>query len=200
MSEELYFATVGTVYEDGVSLIFDGVEEESQKHYKVNTSIVFQPGDRVKILPYNGTYVVEYVVGSPLHQKETLSDNGLPAGGAAGQVLVKASEMDYATNWKTLPNNGLPSGGSAGQFLVKISGSNYAAQWQTLRNGLPSGGSAGQVLVKKSGDNYNVGWSSVSAANVINQASTGQRIYFRYTGGKFQVSINNSQWYSLATS
>ena len=62
-SNENYFATIGGVYDDGVSLIFDGQETPTEKHYKVNTSVTFSAGDRVKILPYKGTYVVEYVVG-----------------------------------------------------------------------------------------------------------------------------------------
>ena len=39
----LNFATIGEVFSDGVSLIFDGQEEATEKHYKVNTSITFQP-------------------------------------------------------------------------------------------------------------------------------------------------------------
>ena len=59
------FATVGAVYADGISLIFDGQETPSQKHYKCNTSVTFTPGDRVKIFSVSGTYVVEYPVGNP---------------------------------------------------------------------------------------------------------------------------------------
>lgn len=59
------FATVGTVYEDGITLIFDGQEEASEKRYKCNTSVSFNAGDRVKIAYDSGTYVVEYVVGYP---------------------------------------------------------------------------------------------------------------------------------------
>lgn len=59
------FATVGAVYEDGITLIFDGQEEASEKRYKCNTSISFAAGDRVKIAQDSGTYVVEYVVGYP---------------------------------------------------------------------------------------------------------------------------------------
>jgi hypothetical protein len=94
MSEELYFATIGNVYEDGVSLVFDGTEKESQKHYKVNTSVSFKSGDRVKILPYSGTYVVEYVVGNPSGPSA-----GLPSGGLAGYVLAKASADTGAVKW-----------------------------------------------------------------------------------------------------
>lgn len=58
-------ATIGEVYDDGVSLIFDGEETASVKHYKVNSSIIFRPGDRVKIFSNSGTYIVEYVIGNP---------------------------------------------------------------------------------------------------------------------------------------
>ena len=38
---EAALATIGALYSDGVSLIFDGEEEATEKHYKVNTSIEF---------------------------------------------------------------------------------------------------------------------------------------------------------------
>lgn len=59
------FATIGSVYADGVTLYFDSVQAESVKHYKVNNSVVFRAGDRVRIIKDSGTYVVEYVVGNP---------------------------------------------------------------------------------------------------------------------------------------
>ena len=58
-------ATVGAKYTDGLSLIFDGQSAASEKHYKCNTSVTFQAGDRVKICRISGTYIVEYVVGNP---------------------------------------------------------------------------------------------------------------------------------------
>lgn len=59
------FATIKAVHDDGVTLSFDD-GSESQKHYKVNSGVVFNAGDRVRILDDNGTYVVEYVVGRPI--------------------------------------------------------------------------------------------------------------------------------------
>lgn len=59
------FATVGAKYADGLSLIFDGETEPSEKHYKCNTSVTFSAGQRVKIFKDSGTYIVEYVVGNP---------------------------------------------------------------------------------------------------------------------------------------
>ena len=60
-----HFATVGGVYTDGVTLIFDGQSQATQKRYKCNTSVTFHVGDRVKIFRDSGTCVVEYVVGVP---------------------------------------------------------------------------------------------------------------------------------------
>ena len=34
---EQTFATIGAVYSDGVSLLFDGADDPTEKHYKVNT-------------------------------------------------------------------------------------------------------------------------------------------------------------------
>ncbi len=63
--QEASFATVGAVHADGVTLIFDGQEEATAKHYKVNAFVVFKAGDRVRIIKDSGTYVVEYPVGNP---------------------------------------------------------------------------------------------------------------------------------------
>lgn len=129
MSEEQnisLFATIGSVYTDGVTLIFDGESSASTKRYLVNTSIKFKSGDRVKILPDSGTYVVEYVVGSPkLTSDET---HELPTGGTDGQSLLKVGSAAYSVKWGT-PDGILPTGGTAGQVLKKSSGTNYAAAW-----------------------------------------------------------------------
>ena len=73
------FATIKAVHDDGVTLSFDD-GSESQKHYKVNSGVVFNAGDRVKILDDNGTYVVEYVVGRPI--KAINAGTASPAGSA----------------------------------------------------------------------------------------------------------------------
>ena len=106
------FATVDGVHEDGLTLIFDGEEAATEKHYKCNTSVVFSPGDRVRIIEDSGTFVVEYVVGAPKRQ-----DTDLPPGGTAGQSLTKRSAADYDAAWSTV--EGLPPSGAAGYFLKK---------------------------------------------------------------------------------
>ena len=224
---EFAFATVGEVYEDGVSLIFDGETEATEKHYKVNTSVVFHAGDRVKIASDAGTYVAEYVVGNP----GATAPHELPSGGSAGQALTKSSGTDYAAQWTTIngmPAGGttgqalrkssntdfsaswadvheLPSGGTANQVLRKTSNTNYSVSWADLHE-IPSGGSAGQALVKKTGANYDVQWAEIVPAKILNQYNTGANyvIEFRTTSvygtPVFQIRMGSGSWFTIATS
>lgn len=50
-------ATIGTVFDDGVSLIFAGEVSESEKHYPVNTGAVFEAGDHAYVVKVSGTYI-----------------------------------------------------------------------------------------------------------------------------------------------
>lgn len=61
--EELLFAKVAGRYTDGVSLLFPGETEPTQKHYKCNAAAGIKVGDTVKLTRASGTYVIEYVVG-----------------------------------------------------------------------------------------------------------------------------------------
>lgn len=169
------FATIGAVFEDGVSLIFDGSEAATEKHYKVNTSVLFSPGDRVKILADSGTYVVEYVVGSPSGGG---GGGGLPDGGTAGQFLVKNSDDDGDAQWKTAYT--LPSGGSNGQVLMKNGSADGSVKW-----GVP--------LI-----------SSVSAVTNQYNSLASYNIFFRTTSTYgtpvFQIRMGQyGTWYTLST-
>lgn len=62
---EINFATVTGVFEDGLTLLFDGETEPTQKHYKCNAFAIFKVNDRVRVIKDSGTYVVEYAVGNP---------------------------------------------------------------------------------------------------------------------------------------
>lgn len=155
------FATIGEIFEDGVSLIFDGQEEATEKHYKCNTSVLFRSGDRVKILPDSGTYVVEYVVGSP---KQSETEAGiLPTGGTQGQSLIKSSSENYDAQWGT-PSGILPKGGSTGQILKKTAATDYFVDWEDDVGRLPSGGSDGQILKKSGSKDYSVEWGDAGNA------------------------------------
>jgi hypothetical protein len=87
------FATVGAVYPDGVTLIFDGETAETTKRYRVNTTNSYAPGDRVKLLKISGTYIVEYVVG------KTGSGSGNPYNNA---LIV----CPFRGNLNNIKNNG----------------------------------------------------------------------------------------------
>ena len=207
------FATIGAVYADGVTLIFDGENAPSAKHYKCNTSVYFQAGDRVRIFEDSGTYVVEYVVGAPAQAPIV----GIPAGGAKDQVLAKATATDYDAGWNT-PHY-VPKGGSNGQVLAKSSNTDYATGWVSV-TGVPSGGSDGQALKKVSGSpawaNVNEvpsdgttgyilkktsgGWEWAAAPNgVQDDSSASTVIYFRSSGNDLQYKIGYGSWKTLAT-
>lgn len=84
--ENAQIATIGEVLEEGVTLIFDGNEKPTKKLYKVNTSVRFHPGDRVKIFRDSKTYVVEYVIGNPA-----------PEDAGAVELAKRAFTADNAT-------------------------------------------------------------------------------------------------------
>jgi len=93
------FATIGTVYEDGVTLIFEQGGKESVKHYSVNRSIVFKQGDLVKVLYASGTYVVEYPIGKPitaLHADTATSAETAQKADSAGVAMGLQSNDDDA--------------------------------------------------------------------------------------------------------
>ncbi|MBQ9169144.1 MAG: hypothetical protein IJX67_12185 [Oscillospiraceae bacterium] len=166
------FATIAELFEDGVSLIFDGQEEATEKHYKTNTIIWFQPGDRVKICQDSGTYVVEYVVGAPLQTKLV----GIPSGGTPGQSLVKDTQEDYAVKWETISNQDknalLPTGGTAGQILTKSTSTDYDVKWEDPIGILPKGGTDGQFLKKTSSADYAVAWADISNTGTLPKGGT----------------------------
>lgn len=187
------FATVGEVYADGLSLIFDGETEPTEKHYLCNTSVYFQAGDRVRLAEDSGTYVVEYVVGPPRQSKLV----GIPAGGAENQVLTKATDADFAAIWKAVPHE-IPASGTVGYVLTKTSD---GFSWQAVPVELPSGGSDGQVLTKNGTANYAVKWADAPAAqNVHNYGAAAASVIwlqFDASNGRLRVSLDHSNWRNL---
>ena len=187
---EVRFATVGAVHDDGVTLILDGQGGATTKHYKCNTSVLFHPGDRVKIASDSGTYVVEYIVGSPG------ADAPIPKGGSSGQVLAKKSGTDGDVEWKNITQSStgkLPSGGTTGQYLKKSSATDYAAEWVTLSGLLPSGGTAGQYLKKSSSVNYAVEWASAPSTSTTTDKLIG-------SGTSNSATLNSSRQFVPAAS
>lgn len=170
--KQIYFATIGAVFEDGVSLIFDEQEDKTptEKHYRCNTSVFFHPGDRVKILPDSGTYVVEYVVGSP--QQKAPDSGKVPTGGGPGAVLRKSSKADFDMVWELLKGL-LPAGGKIKQILRKKSEKDFEVEWVDAESKLPSGGTKGQILTKTSNMDNEAGWAN-APKELPNGGSAGQ--------------------------
>ena len=63
--ERIALATVAAKYADGLSLIFDGQDAETTKHYKCNTAVTVAAGSRVVCLRISGSWVVAFAFGNP---------------------------------------------------------------------------------------------------------------------------------------
>lgn len=90
--KQINFATVAGVYNDGLSLRFDGEDTPSEKHYQCNSFVVFKVGDRVRIIEDSGTYVVEYPIGNP--KKTFVADSAKTANSA--NTASSATKADTA--------------------------------------------------------------------------------------------------------
>ena len=199
--DEIVLATIASVEAGGVKIQIDGESAAGDKVYSTNAQALFVAGDRVKILKNSGTYIVEYVLGTPMARYpipsggsggQVLTKNGandyavawtskgLPSGGNTGQVLTKSSNNNYDVSWED--SRGMPSGGTTGQILAKSSNNNYAVTWVDAPHGLPAGGTTGQYLKKSSGTNYAVEWGSAPSVSAL-------------TSGSATVTFNGSALY-----
>lgn len=110
---QIDFATVTTVAEDGLGLLFDGEREATTKKYRYNKSITFQLGDRVKVARVSGTYVVEYPIGK--------GKTALPPGNVS-EIKVFPKETSVGIAWKD-PKDTVIEGNTAsrwvGTYLVR---------------------------------------------------------------------------------
>lgn len=125
---------------------------------------------------------------------------GVPTGGAAGQVLSKVNATDFNTAWTTPASggsaaNGLPTGGTTNQILTKTSSTDYASSWQTktflatngtgrevqFRNGAALAG-ASKVAINADGNLF------LSGDAVVRQTALANRTY-----------LSVSDQYSLTT-
>lgn len=160
------FATIDQIYDDGITLIFDGEETASEKHYKCNSFCVFAAGQRVRVIKDSGTYVVEYPVGNPN------ADAILPAGGTDGQVLTKDGNEGIASKWADM--RGIPTGGTKGQLLSKRTNEAYDVEWTSPKNYIPSGGSNGQMLIKDGTTDYSLKWADAPTEHIPDGGTSGQ--------------------------
>ena len=145
--QDATFATIDEIFDDGVTLIFDGQETATEKHYKVNSFAIFKAKDRVRIIKDSGTYVVEYTVGVPKKtfnaDTATNADNAesssaakalIDAASSRSKVYLKISSSQLyfgtsASHLTAIPK--LPGGGTSGQCLIKNSNTDYAVSWGT---------------------------------------------------------------------
>lgn len=109
--QDASFAKIAEIYDDGVTLIFDGMEEATQKRYQTNSFVVFKVGDRVRIIKDSGTYVVEYPVGAP--RKSFDADYATKAGSANS-----ATNANYATSAGSL--TGTPSRATTADYALSV--------------------------------------------------------------------------------
>lgn len=162
------FATIDQIYDDGITLIFDGEETASEKHYKCNSFCVFAAGQRVRVIKDSGTYVVEYPVGNPN------ADAILPTDGTDGQVLTKDGNEGIASKWADM--RGIPTGGTKGQLLSKRTNEAYDVEWTSPKNYIPSGGSNGQMLIKGGTTDYSLKWADAPTEHIPDGGTSGQML------------------------
>lgn len=80
---------------DSATIILPYATAPTQKAYKYAVEgMQLSAGDFVYVIPVSGTYVL---IGGAI---EGGGGGGLPAGGAAGQIPVKASAADYDAGWQ----------------------------------------------------------------------------------------------------
>lgn len=98
-----FLATIGAVYSDGVTLIFDGQTTATAKRYKSNKAVTFTAGQRVKVVKIAGTYLVEYPVAAQSGSTTPPSGGGGSGGDidlmgdAAGFVIVTVTDLEAGT-------------------------------------------------------------------------------------------------------
>ena len=159
------FATVGAVYADGVTLIFDGEAEAAEKRYKCNTGVVFHAGDRVKICADSGTYVVEYVVGAPAAEP--------------GEVTV--DRLTNGAKTVTLTTSALVPGGTGGASLTLGS---VSASWYGIYTG------AGDTRLGASNGNLSFFGATPVARKTLSTVTDNQG-YTAATADNYLHIINN---------
>ena len=123
--QDAAFATIAEIFDDGVTLVFDGMEEATQKRYMTNSFVVFRVGDRVRIIKDSGTYVVEYPVGAP--RKSFEADYAATAD--------KAVNADRAESAESADSATAASRASSAQNLYSQGAVGGAKIWLRFANG-----------------------------------------------------------------
>lgn len=163
------FATIGEIYEDGMSLIFPGAEGPSEKHYKANLYCKFEAGQRVYIAKDSGTYVVLFPVGAS-GSKQVVSDSATKAetatkaeSAASADTAQKANTSEKLSSSRTISLSGAVTGSGSfdGSQNVTINTSmgsgtvsraTTADRWTTSRRLTIRGDATGYVSMNGSSD------------------------------------------------
>lgn len=195
--ENVNFATIAGVYSDGVTLIFDGEEEPSQKRYLCNTYAKFAKGQRVRIIKDSGTYIVEYPIGPPI---TTFS----------ADWATSATSADQLRTARKISLTGDATGSANFSGTADVSISTNVLQATTATKATTSDRLTTARTIALTGDAVGSG-SFSGAANLSiatkvgevrdQSSSSGRSIQFRVTGAgvlQFKSSYYSSNnWYNM---
>lgn len=195
------FATIGQIYDDGMSLIFPGAEGPSEKHYKANLYCKFKAGQRVYIAKDSGTYVVLFPVGvsgsesvvsdsAKTAETATKADTATSANSATtANTASKANKSDKLSTSRTISLSGAVTGSGSfdGSQNVTINTSmgsgtvsraTTADRWTTSRRLTIRGDATGYVSMNGSSDvtlNVDVTRHSGNTLGFFNQSGITKR-------------------------
>lgn len=151
-AQDASFATIAAIYDDGVTLKFDGMDAPTEKHYQTNAFVVFKVGDRVRVIKDSGTYVVEYPVGAP--RKSFSADYATNAGSANN-----ASNANYASSAGSASS---ASSASSAKSATNATNAQYAIY---VRSNANSSGYPIRFMVNSNGyfvaSSYNGTWKRI---------------------------------------
>lgn len=200
------FATVGAVYNDGVSLIFDGEETPTEKHYKVNAFVVFKANDRVRIIKDSGTYVVEYPIGSPKTSfNADTADRAAYATGATNATKATNAEKAITAQKLELGRTISLAGDASGNATfdgsknisinATVNNAKQAVQLKTARNIKLTGDVTGSARFSGAAD-ANIAATcarSTAVKNAYRPTTSSWDVYFYSTGsGELYYKIGSS--------
>lgn len=140
------FATIGQIYDDGMSLIFPGAEGPSEKHYKANLYCKFEAGQRVYIAKDSGTYVVLFPVGIS-GSKQIVSDKATTA-----ETAGKADSANTANSANTAKTAQTANSATSANNASTANKATTADRWTTARTISFSGDTSGSLSIDGSGN------------------------------------------------
>ena len=166
--QDATFATIDKIFDDGVTLIFDGQEAATEKHYKVNSFAIFKEQDRVRIIKDSGTYVVEYTVGKP----------------------KKTFNADTADSAKTAQT-------AASATTAQTAQSANKAESATTAETATSATNATNAEKATNADSATNATSAEKAAALIDAASSSGKVYLKISSSKLSFGSSTTSMYEV---